>query len=250
MRDLRAQDARMDWQAPWYAPWREPGERIASLHAQGLPLHVALASEQAAPLRFVAQDELRPGEPYESFILRTGCCPTRDNVHDFFNGVAWLKFPRAKRQLNRLQAAQIEAGRRDVRGPVRDAITVFDENGALLHAAPELWAALYARDWRRLFVDLRPRWAQARLVIFGHALLEKMVTPRKEVTAHVWRADAPLDAAFDDAWLAGQLTPALLAAKHFTPLPLSGVPGWWPGNDGDSFYDDRLVFRPPATPGT
>ena len=57
---------------------------------------------------------------------------------------------------------------------MRDAITVFDENGALLDAPPALWEALLARDWPRLFVDLRPLWAQARLVIFGHALLEKL----------------------------------------------------------------------------
>jgi hypothetical protein len=23
-----------------------------------------------------------------------------------------------------------------------------------------------------------------------------------------------------------------------------GVPGWWPGNEDFSFYDDALVFRP------
>ena len=240
--------ARLDWSMPWFAPWREPGERIAGLHAQGVPVHEALARE-VGPLRFVAQDALPPGEAYETFILRTGCCPTRDNLHDFFNGLAWLKFPQAKRQLNQLQAAEIESGRRHARGPVRDAITVFDENGALLHAPPQLWVALGERDWQRLFVGLRPLWAQARLLLFGHALLEKMAAPRKEVTAHVWRANAPSGAAFDDDWLAGQFTPARLGAKNFTPLPLSGVPGWWPGNEEVSFYDDRRVFRPPRSRG-
>ena len=32
-----------------------------------------------------------------------------------------------------------------------------------------------ARDWQRLFVGERALWAQARLVLFGHALLEKLV---------------------------------------------------------------------------
>jgi hypothetical protein len=46
-----------------------------------------------------------------------------------------------------------------------------------------------------------------------------------------------------DRWLAGQLTAARLAGKPFTPLPLLGTPGWWPGNRSFSFYDDALVFR-------
>ena len=32
-----------------------------------------------------------------------------------------------------------------------------------------------------------------------------------------------------DRWLAGQLTAERLAAKPFTPLPVLGIPGWWPG---------------------
>ena len=29
-----------------------------------------------------------------------------------------------------------------------------------------------------------------------------------------------------------------------TPLPVLGVPGWWPENENFSFYDDSFVFRP------
>ena len=137
------------------------------------------------------------------------------------------------------------AGRPARRGPVRDAITVFDENGLLLDAPEPLWTALLARDWRRLFVDLRPLWDQARVLIVGHALLEKMAAPRKDLTAHVWAAPAPVHGKpAADAWLAGQCTPERLASKPFTPLPVLGIPGWWPGNENFSFYDDSLVFRP------
>jgi hypothetical protein len=129
---------------------------------------------------------------------------------------------------------------------VRDAVTVFDENGALLHAPQPLWDALVARDWQRLFVELRPLWRQARLEVFGHALLEKLVAPRKDLTAHVWRADAPLGAGGEpDRWLADQITASHLAAKPFTPLPVLGVPGWCSENEAFSFYHDPLVFRPP-----
>jgi hypothetical protein len=116
--------------------------------------------------------------------------------------------------------------------PVRDAITLFDENAALLQAPDALWDALLAREWTRLFVDLRPLWAQARLVLFGHALTEKLVAPYKSITGHVYREPVPQglgdDLAAWDAWLAARLTAGDLAAKPFTPLPVLGVPGWWP----------------------
>ena len=235
----------LDWKAPWYEPWCEPGERVARRQGEGVPLHEALADERGAPVQFVSQDELPAGVADESFIRRTGRCPTRDNLHDFFNGLAWLQFPEAKRRLNQLQAAEIEAGQREVRGPVRDAITVFDESGAVLHAPAQLWKALQDRDWKRLFVELRPLWVDARVIVLGHALLEKLAAPRKEMTAHVWCAPCPAGSLAEvDEWLACQFEPDSLAAKPFTPLPLLGIPGWWPGNEDFSFYDDSLVFRP------
>lgn len=240
----------LDWSAPWYAPWREPGEHVAAEVAAGRPQHEALDDAAAAAVRFVPQEQLPAGMPYEQFIFDTGQCPVRPGLHDFFNALVWLRFPRAKAALNRLQAAEIaRVGVGARRGPVRDAITVFDENGALLQAPPPLWEALRQRAWRRLFVELRPLWAQARLRIFGHALLEQLADPRKGLTAHVWLADAALDSgAAADAWLAAQCTPQALAGKPFTPLPVLGVPGWWPGNENFSFYDDSLVFRPRKTP--
>ncbi len=197
-------------------------------------------------MRFSAPGELEPGDAYERHIHSTGSCPTRDNLHDFFNGLCWIGFPQSKKRLNELQATEIDrVGVGAVRGPVRDAITVFDENGALLHAPTALWDALLARDWRVLFIDLRPMWAQARLWVFGHALLEKLVYPRKTITAHVWRAECPDGPMPEvDEWLAAQLTADTLSSKPFTPLPVLGLPGWWPPNKNFSFYDDSLVYRP------
>jgi hypothetical protein len=203
--------------------------------------------------RFVPQSGLPPGAGYEQHIFTTGCVPTRDNLHDFFNGLVWLRFPLTKRRLNQLQAEQIAQAditkaSSQVRGPVRDALTLFDENTALLQAPDAIWQALLARDWQRLFGPLRPRWAEVRLVLFGHALLEKLVTPYKSITAHVYRVPVPLtlgdDLAQWDAWLADRLTASELACKPFTPLPVLGVPGWWPANEDPAFYADASVFRP------
>jgi hypothetical protein len=191
--------------------------------------------------RFVEQAALPEGEPYESFIFRTACIPTRDNFHDLFNGLMWLSYPKTKRRLNILQAEQLALlGNAGARGPLRDALTVFDENAAILRAPAPLIQALRERNWNALFLDLRAQWVSAELVIFGHALMEKLMQPRKAITAHVWIVDE-----ITDESLAASLDPDRLAAKDFLPLPVLGVPGWWPANEGPGFYDDVDVFRPP-----
>jgi len=237
---------RIDWEAPWFFDWRDAGAKAHEAFAAGTPLHEVLNGHAGAPVRFVPQDSLPEGVPYERFIFERRECPTRENLHDFFNGLVWHKLPRTKSRLNELQAAEIAAhGIAGRRGPVRDAITLFDENGALLDAPAPLWQALVERDWRRLFVDLRPRWSEARVLVVGHALLEKLAAPRKDLTAHVWCEPCGLhDLPAADAWLAERCTPQRLAAKPFTPLPLMGIPGWDPANLNFSFYDDSVVFRP------
>ena len=196
------------------------------------------------------QNELPEGTAYEQHIFDTGNVPTRENLHDFFNGLVWLRFPHTKRRLNQLQAAEIEraGGVGPLRGPARDGLTLFDENAAVLQAPEELWNALVERDWQRLFIDLRPLWARAHLVLFGHALMEKLVVPYKSITAHVYRAQVPMalgnDLAGWDDWLADELNAEKLATKPFTPLPVLGVPGWWSANADPDFYADATVFRP------
>ena len=236
---------RIDWAAPWLQPWQARGEPLAAaLQAPGVPVHAAL-SAVPAPVRFVPQSDLPEGQAYEQFIWDTRCVPTRDNLHDFFNGLVWLRFPQAKQRLNQLQAGALAAqGVGAVRGPLRDALTLFDEIGALLDAPAPLWQALHARDWQRLFVDLRPLWVHARLLLVGHALMEKLVFPRKGITAHVYQAPLAIETiAQTDAWLAAELQPGRWAQKPFVPLPVMGIPGWCHGNDAGSFYDDLSVFR-------
>lgn len=269
--------AEIDWAHPWYDSVRPA---FAELAADGAidadRLHAALSAAAARrglcnaagqPLRFVPQAALPPGQAYEQFIGASGCVPTRANLHDFFNALVWLSFPRIKQQLNALQAAQIAAaGVGKSRGPARDAATIYDENCALLvvrDSAPAaaLVAALRGHQWQEALWLRRAQFAgagagladaDAELWLFGHALMEKLVAPRKAITAHtrVVLADAAYFAsapAARRAWLdaheAASLARADLNTSAFTPLPVLGVPRWWPQQD-PAFYADTGVFRP------
>lgn len=241
--------AQIDWQAPWLAPVAVLGRQVVAQCQAGMLLPEALNAcappADDLPVRFVPQSALPAGEAYESYIFNSKQCPTREGLHDFFNGLMWHSFPRTKARLNQLQAAQITAGGIGrVRGSVRDALTLFDENMAFLRAPEPLWEALLAKRWSVVFTELRPLWAQSYLVLFGHALLEKLVFPRKAITAHVLLVHPATDAHSDlDAWVAAALNPDQLAAKPFANLPVLGVPGWWSANEAPGFYQDPVVFR-------
>ncbi len=245
-----AQSLRWDW--PWQAHLQPFAQAVTAGLACGAS--VAEVANQAAQLlppsrrptmEFVPQACLTEGQAYEAFIFERRQCPTRDNLHDLFNALTWLALPQTKARLNALQAAQINRhGVGAHRGPLRDALTLFDENGAVLWAPAPLKSALQARHWQRLFIDLRPLWSQAHLLVFGHALQEKLQQPRKAITAHVYLPRGEGSAAQFDALLAAEIEEHIWAEKPYCPLPILGVPGWYLPNENISFYDDARVFRP------
>ena len=236
----------VQWSRPWHAHWSETGRAVEQRIAAGIPPWDALNQAGASPVHFVPHTALPLGTAYEQFVFDRGQCPTRPGLHDFFNGLCWIRFPATKRKLNQLQAREIALrGIGPVRGAVRDALTLFDENAAFLRAPQPLWEALAAKQWQSLFVDLRPLWREASLVLFGHALLEKLQAPRKAITAHVYRVYPASDAIGDlDRWVAQDLDSVKLARKPFLHLPILGVPGWCAANEDAGFYDDASVFRP------
>jgi hypothetical protein len=235
---------------PWFSPWQKTGSALLNAwQQQSDALHACLAANQTS-FQAVPQTDLPDGEAYEAFIYRTHSVPTRNNAHDFFNGLCWMRFPQTKKLLNRLQAQAIQQqGVQAQRGPLRDALTLFDENAALLCAPQVLWDALQAQDWQALFVTHRDLWREAHLTLFGHALLEKLLNPYKGITAHVLCRPVPAqiqmagDPALDE-WLSHQLHANDMQHKPFLPLPVLGIPGWWPPNENADFYDDTQVFRP------
>lgn len=258
--------AQIDWTRPWYDAVRPAFERmriegdafIGAFNRNAASL--ALRNHRDLPITFVPQESLPEGTAYEAFISATGGVPTRANLHDFFNGLVWQTFPGIKRQLNALQAAQIEAagGVGQSRGPARDAATIFDENAALLvarasSAGRALVDELRAHCWDAALFEKREMFGRdAQVWLFGHALMEKLVAPRKAITAHtrvVFADDAYFELSLDAqrAWIdervAADLASGELTTSSFTPLPVLGVPGWWPDQDA-AFYADTGVFRP------
>lgn len=246
---LAKQLLQIDWQAPWWQPWRSLALRVAANVQSGQSVHEALNSTGAVAIRFVPQSSLPESVAYEAFIFETRSVPTRDNLHDFFNGLAWLHFPHIKARLNALQYAEIDKhGVQQLRGPLRDALTLFDENAAFLSAdvhAPVI-EALRNRDWQSAFQKYRHLLVEHPPVLFGHALLEKLACPYKSITAHVFPLSHGNFSALD-ATVAAQLVATSLLPKPFVPLPVLGVPHWWPDNENNDFYTDSTVFRPPRT---
>jgi hypothetical protein len=258
----------IDWQRPWLVPFQAVGRKVLqaanwrdALNTEAA--RIGLRNHRQLPICFVPQSELAANVGYEHFISQTGCIPTRENLHDFFNALVWMTFPKIKIQLNALQAREIEelnslpsADKQKVaanRGRVRDAATIFDENAALMMTSETgLLEALREHDWQEVFISRREAFGvHCELRLFGHALMEKLASPYKAITAHVWLV--PVIPAFFDLpeegrreWIDGAVANQLvkgLEMTDFTPLPVLGVPGWWHGQN-QAFYDDVAVFRP------
>lgn len=258
----------------WSSPWLEPVRRFGPLLDEADPLAALNRAAREAGLRTSAGLELRfaAGDDagstgYERHIAASGRVPTRLNGHDLFNALSWLAFPRTKAALNALHAEALRAAegapgrgaapcaRSAGRGPVRDAATLLDESGMLLACADDgLADDLRSMRWDRLFLSGRERFgSKARPLVLGHALLDKLQHPFKSICAQVWILEVGAEALELDAPAlrshVDSIAPALLRARlrsprDLHPLPVLGIPGWWPANAAPDFYLDPQVFRP------
>lgn len=253
----------------WLAEQARHRDALASLCAQGrldqLNDWAQAASIRTASghtLRFVDQSRLPPGQAYEAFIHDTGQVPTRAEgegaVHDLYNALMWLRWPRSKALLNELHVQALRTGPANSgasdgsanrtasrRGRLRDRLTLFDESGLVWICADDsINDALRAFRWHELFVDRRES-VQATLTarVFGHAILQKLERPYKAITAHALilpaaRAGSPIDLDAQLAVVLEQEWPELC------PVPVLGLPGWSPANHDPGFYADPKIFRP------
>lgn len=220
-------------------------------HLNDLAARASLQNARGLPIRFQPQQQRCGQRDYEAGILATGGVPTRENNwHDLLNALNWLAFPRTKAALNSVQYHALESNR--ARGPTSDAATLFDESGLVLAGPDEnLGKLLAARNWQKAFVEQRAAWCGVRAYIIGHAVLEKLLSPWPGITAKCLFArvenlpeestpGAELDEAVTVLWREGSIT----QPAHLFPLPVLGIPGWWPANEKPNFYENRDVFRP------
>ena len=215
-----------------------------------------VVSGHGALLNFVNPDDAGD-TPYELHIARTGRVPTRTNPHDLFNAAVWLTFPRTKATLNarQAQAIAVETGDTGRRGAERDAATLFDESGLILALAPgasddDVFSRIVAHDWAYVFLGQRARWHRDWVPwLVGHAVMEKLVRPYAAITVRVGvvvvdNGDPGDVAAVDAAAAAAFARGASGSPAALPPMPVLGIPGWWPANESPGFYDDPIVFRP------
>lgn len=230
-----------------------PFERLGRLNDWAL--QTGVVTESGRPLQFVPADRPsdQPGLGYEHRIFQTGEVPTRlDGTgarHDLYNALAWLRWPLSKARLNGVHAHAAEpVATQTGRGGLRDAATLFDENGLVWVSEDEaLDASLRHFDWSALFIHQRVElMTRVSTSVFGHALLHKLESPFKGITAHGLILRLPVGSGHGeiDAELARWLTPDRLVSQGFCPVPVMGLPGWCEANSDPSFYGDTTVFRP------
>ena len=119
-------------------------------------------------------------------------------------------------------------------------------------------------DWQHCLVDNRFYWHnpinpkandKAQIMIFGHALLEQLIAPRKALCSHTVIINVPSTFfglslkdkyAFIDECLCWQMDKFLqdgVTPQMLNPLPILGVPYFWKENQNPDFYQDSFVFR-------
>jgi hypothetical protein len=220
-------------------PWLGGERSLEQLN--GLARQRQVQTESGKPVRFVP-----PGAKdayYELKVYRSGEVETRpDSLHDYFNALVWIAFPRAKARINAMHAAAM-AREKGNRGPLRDLLTVFDEGGAIVECDDAgLLSLLQYAPWKELFWAHRERVRKAmRITIFGHAAMEKALEPWPGIAckALVVRPGAELDDAVC-RWL--DALPAGASPRDLPPLPVFGYPGW--ADQDEAFYEDVRYFRP------
>ena len=211
------------------------------------------------PIRFVPPGGVDAA--YEERVFQRGEIETRpDDWHDFFNALAWLAYPRAKRALNGRHHAALQAQRaagRSERGALRDAATQFDECGiAVACAAPALIELIRRHAWKDLFWARRAELArEMRFFVFGHATWDQLRAPFLGLTAKAVLIDVgqawlslPIERqrADIDGWLAEIFSrgEAFSRPGDFQPLPLLGIPGVVAASASPDYFDDARQFRP------
>ena len=266
MRSRLPWDPRFSVRSPAFAPLEgalAPLERSHWPEQHALQKWIderSIVTASGAPLRLAspASGRNRGRKPYELRVFEDGEVAHRgEDWHDLFNALVWLTFPAAKAALNARHVREMAMQQPGRRGPVRDALTLFDEEGMLALSSDESLLQLIREfRWKELFWQRRAQLqARVRFVVFGHALYHKALIPfigmvgraiLMQIDSSFLDRDLEQQVALLDARLAPMLSAeaVIRSPADLHPVPLLGIPGWFEAGERESFYDDREYFRP------
>lgn len=259
-------DAAWHTRSPIYQPLMESAHRLGISREEWPDLDdynrllqsapSPILTHNGKPVRCVSQAD----DHYEQRAYLTGEVQTRShNWHDLFNTLVWRVFPRTKAAINLMHYRTSQENPQPAvgRGTARDVLTLFDESGVVIACAQdELSDMLRQHQWKSLFWQRRSEVGMnMKFFVFGHSLYEKALRPYIGLTGK--SLVLPVSPGFLTLPFARQLAEIdTMMAKHFlqpdslratlnlSPLPLLGVPGWWPDNNYEFFYENTRYFRP------
>jgi hypothetical protein len=261
------------WNTDWlnrsgmFAPLRAVGARMPEIGWPNPELLNALAGDagrvvnaQGQRVRFVPQEprskEFEGGFEQRAF-LRGEVQMRALDWHDLFNALVWMTFPTAKAVINARHYEALSGAHAGNRPPVRDALTLFDEEGVIVVSSDAALLELVREfRWHELFWKRREEVrARMHFFLFGHALYHKALHPFVGMTGKAVLLS--VSDGFAQLSLKSQVIEAdrLLAVhawdrtrmthgRTLSPLPVLGVPGWWAANEQESFFDNTGYFRP------
>ncbi len=251
--------------SPMFAPLQTLADKLPAIGWPNTEVleHVAaetgrrIVNARGERLRFVPATQPAGAADFESATFFGGEVRVRPiEWHDLLNALVWMAFPAAKAALNarHVEALGVEQG--GPRSSVRDALTHFDEDGVIvLSADPSLSSLLREFAWTQLFWQRRTEVkSRMRFLMFGHALYEKALRPFIGMTGKALMFDVapeilaqPVEvqrAHADRVTALHLLDPgSMQRPRVLQPLPVLGVPGWYPENERERFYDDTGYFR-------
>ncbi len=205
-----------------------------------------------ADKRFVQQDQtlIDDGLHYEVRIAERHAIATRaENWHDLFNAMIWCRYPAIKQALNARQIAHIATMGIAQRNRAQYALTQFDEAGVIVRVRDPALLALWDRhDWSALFHQHASAWQSGDLhiaAVIGHALLEHALVPELLLVGKGLVVQGDVDDETCIATVAGAIAEGrvLNDPQELRPLPLAGIPGWYPGQDA-AFFAGTECFQP------
>ena len=149
----------------------------------------------------------------------------------------------------------------DALPPFQRAALLLDMDGTLIDLAPTPDSVVVEPGLRETLMTLRDALGGALAIVTGRPIetVDRLfgAAPGAVAGEHggairhapdgpIERVDLPtppaawLDAALAEVWMSDEIR----CPADLFPLPVLGIPGWWPANADAAFYQDARVFRP------